>query len=295
MSGRARATVVVLGAGDLASGVAYRLHRAGFAVAMTELERPLAVRRAVSFAQAVFDGGCEVEGVRAVRLPAAGDPAAEARNAWADGRLPVIVDPGGRVLRALRPDALVDARMAKRNLGVSRRDAPVVVGLGPGFHASADVHAVVETQRGHRLGRTIYDGAAAPDTGEPDPRGGHSFERVIRAPASGRFEPLAAIGDAVAPGDLLGYVAPSPGRAAPVPHGAPPASGAVARVPVVAAIGGVVRGLIHPAVEFEAGTKIGDIDPGGRAEACFTISDKALAVGGGVLEAILHLCQREER
>lgn len=269
--------VVIRGAGDLATGVALRLCRARLPVVMLELPEPLAVRRTVAFAEAIPLGRWEVEGVAAVRVLDA-EPARAARaarEAIAAGEVPVAVDPDGALVRELRPTALVDATLAKRNQGTRITDAPVVIALGPGFTAGVDCHAVIETQRGHRLGRVIYRGAAEPDTGLPAPVRGVAGERVVRAPVTGRFTGSREIGEMVAAGAVLGEVAPDAG-------GAPP-------VPVVAATAGVLRGLLRSGVQVRAGTKVGDIDPTGDRTRCFTVSDKALAVGGGVLEALLAL------
>ena len=258
--------MIVRGGGDLASGVVYRLARAGFPVLVIELERPLAIRRAVAFASAVFEGYVTVEGVTARRIAHTGE-IAEAR---AVGEVPVLVDPDGASIGALQPPVVVDARLAKRNLGTSRLDAPLVIGLGPGFVAGEDCHAVIETNRGHYLGRVIWRGMAEPDTGRPGSVQGRALDRVLRAPCAGTVAPLAAIGDAVRVGGVVAMVG---GEA------------------VYAPFDGVLRGLIHPSVPVRAGLKIGDVDPRGVREHCFTISDKALAIGGGVLEAILSAPQ----
>ncbi|HET8569832.1 MAG TPA: selenium-dependent molybdenum cofactor biosynthesis protein YqeB [Candidatus Limnocylindria bacterium] len=256
--------IVVKGAGDLASGVAYRLFRAGFRPVMTEVPAPTVVRRSVAFAQAVFDGTAVVEGVRS-RLV---DDGRGALAAVIRGEIPVIVDPDARRARALAPDVLIDAVVAKRNTGTRRGDAQVLIALGPGFRAPADVDAVIETNRGHRLGRVILDGEAEPDTGVPAPVGGYGAERVLRAPVDGVFTGLAAIGDPVRRGEVVGTVAGEP---------------------VCSAFDGCLRGLIHDGVRVHAGMKVGDVDPRATREHCFTISDKALAIGGGVLEAVLYL------
>lgn len=252
--------ILIKGAGELASGIAWRLARCGLKVAMTDVQQPLAVRRAVSFCSAVYAGAWTVEGItaRLVSVPA------EAGR----GEIPLFIDPVGACAAVLKPFAVVDAIMAKRNTGTSLFDAPVVVAVGPGFTAGVDCHAVVETQRGHWLGRVYYQGSAIPNTGEPAERGGQSEGRIVRAPAAGRFSEAAAIGSQVAPGDLLGYVD---------------------GVPVRAAIAGVLRGLIYDGTPVTPHLKVGDIDPICEPERCHSISDKALAVAGGVLEALLHL------
>lgn len=260
--------VLIKGAGDLASGIGLRLHRAGFGVVMTETARPLAVRRSVAFAQAVFDGACSVEGVKG-RLCSS----AEAPGVLAGGEIPVLVDPQTQSLALLQPPVLVDAIMAKRNLGTRLADAPLVVALGPGFTVGADCHAIIETNRGHFLGRVLWQGSAEPDTGTPGevPGVGGRASRVLRAPAAGRVEPLAAIGDSVKSGQPLALLRGPEGHTEDI----------------VAPFDGVLRGIIHPTVDVIRGTKIGDVDPRAEREHCFTVSDKALAIGGGVLEAVL--------
>lgn len=261
--------VWIKGAGDLATGVAFRLWRAGFAVYLSELAEPLCVRRTVSFAEAVTEGRWTVEGLTAVLVV----DEAGVEAALGQGFVPVAVDADGSLGRRLGAAALVDAILAKTNTGTSLADAPVVVALGPGFTAGVDCHAVIETQRGHWLGRALYSGSAAPDTGTPGEVAGVKGARVLRAPVAGRFAGHAAIGAMVAPGQVLGEVSPAGG-------GSP--------VPVAAEIGGVLRGLIRTGIQVEAGLKIGDIDPTDELERCYTISDKSLAIAGGVLEAILH-------
>ncbi len=261
--------VLIKGAGDLASGVALRLHRCGFPVILTELAQPLAVRRAVAFAQAVYDGRHTVEEVTAVCARPA-----EVDTWLAQGILPVLVEPAAVEVAALRPAVLVDAIMAKRNTGTQRGDAPLVVALGPGFRAGSDCHAVVETNRGHNLGRVIRQGEAEPNTGLPGAVAGAGprASRVLRAPADGYLEPRAAIGDSVEQGALLARVRDDAG----------------ALVELRAPFSGTLRGIIHPSVRLRAGLKVGDLDARAQRAHCFTVSDKALAIGGGVLEAILH-------
>jgi xanthine dehydrogenase accessory factor len=261
-----RALVIVRGGGDLASGAIYRLRRAGFPVVVTELETPLFVRRTVSYGEAVYSGSIRVEGIVA-RLATNTD---EAKRTLADDDVAVIVDPNGAIIPQLNPPVVVDARMEKVNLGTTIQDAPLVVALGPGFLAGADCHAVIETNRGHNLGRVIYDGATEPDTGTPGKLEGHSHNRVLRAPASGHVRPHASIGDTIEIGQLIALVDVQP---------------------IVAPFAGVLRGLIHERVEVKSGMKIGDLDPRAQRDNCFTISDKSLAVGGGVLEAVLAASQ----
>jgi len=255
--------VVVKGGGDLGTGVAWRLHRCGFRVLVTETERPTVIRRAVAFASAVYEGAVEVDGVTA-RLVEDG---AGLAAAWEAGEVGVVVDPEAAVIERLRPDALVDAILAKRNLGTRITDAPVVVALGPGFTAGMDCHAVVETNRGHDLGRVILAGSAEPNTGVPGSVGGESARRVLRAPVEGIFRAARAIGELVRIGDVAAYVDDTP---------------------LHSQLDGVVRGLLHDGLQVHAGMKVGDVDPRGVVSHCFSISDKALAIGGGVVEAILY-------
>ncbi|MBW7881041.1 MAG: EF2563 family selenium-dependent molybdenum hydroxylase system protein [Caldilineaceae bacterium] len=265
--------VVIKGAGDLASGVAIRLHRAGFPVVMTEIALPLAVRRTVAFAQAVFDGVCMVEEVRG-RLCAGPDAAAITR----DGDIAVVVDPAATLVQQLHPMVVVDAIMAKRNMGTQRSDARLVVALGPGFTAGVDCHAVVETNRGHNLGRVIWQGCAEADTGTPGelPGVGKRATRVLRAPAPGYVRGAYAIGDRVAEGAVVATIQTTAG----------PDSLAIANI--VAPFDGLLRGLIHPLVPVTRDMKIGDLDPRADPTYCHTVSDKSLAIGGGVLEAVLQ-------
>jgi xanthine dehydrogenase accessory factor len=260
--------VLIKGAGDLATGVALRLARSGFPVVMTEKSQPLTVRRTVAFAQAIFDGVAQVEEIQARRATVATAPLV-----LAEGAIPILIDPQTTAIAALRPAVVVDAIIAKRNTGTRRADAPLVIGLGPGFSAQIDCHAVVETHRGHNLGRVIWKGSAEPDTGQPGALPGvpDGITRVLRAPQDGYLFPHSGIGDHLAAGALIAEV------------GQPGAELA----PVTAPFSGVLRGLIHPSVAVNAGLKIGDLDPRAKAEYCFTVSDKSLAIGGGVLEAIL--------
>ncbi len=256
--------VLIRGAGDLASGIALRLRHSGFEVVMTEISRPTTIRRTVAFSDAVFRGAARVEDVEARLAP----DAEGALALLSEGFLPVLVDPEAACKAVLRPDVLVDAILAKRNLGTTRCDAPIVIGVGPGFTAGEDCHAVVETMRGHTLGRVCYRGSALPNTAIPGLIGGYAGERVLRAPADGIFTGLRRIGDLVRAGETVGTVD---------------------GVPMRATIDGVLRGLLADGVRVQKGLKSGDVDPRCRPEYCQTASDKALAIGGGVLEAILHL------
>lgn len=256
--------VLIRGAGDLATGIALRLHRAGLRVAMTDLPRPTAIRRTVAFSQAIVHGETAVEGVtaRLAQSPAGVPALLEA------GIIPVLADPEGACVPVLRPDALVDAILAKKNLGTRITDAPVVIGVGPGFTAGADCHAVVETMRGHYLGRALYEGSAQPNTGIPGLIGGFAGERVLRAPADGVFHQLLDIGAQVKQGDIAAQVDGQP---------------------MACTLDGVLRGILAEGTPVHKGMKAGDIDPRCELRHCYCASDKALAVGGGVLEALLCL------
>lgn len=265
--------VLIRGAGDLATGVGLRLFRSGFPVVMTEIERPLAVRRTVSFAQAVFDGGAQVEGVRARRC----EPAAALEHLRA-GDIPVLVDPEADARQMLHPQILVDGIMAKSNTGTRIVDAPFVVALGPGFTAGVDCHAVIETNRGHNLGRVMWEGSAEADTGEPGslPGVAAGTERALRAPVAGVVMPHAEIGDRLRQSSVIARISAT---------GHDP-------VTIAAPFDGVLRGLIHPSVTVTPGMKIGDLDPRIHPDYCFTVSDKSLAIGGGVLEAVMCALRR---
>lgn len=255
--------IAIRGAGEMATGVACRLYRANFRrILMLEAPSPLAVRRQVSFCEAVHDRTATVEGIEAIRVEGEG----EIDRAWAAGMVAVKVDPAGESLARLKPDAFIDAVIAKRNVGTSITDAPLVVALGPGFVAGSDCDVVVETNRGHDLGRLIWEGSAEPDTGIPGTVAGYGKERVLRAPAAGIFSTGCRIGARIGKGDLVGRVGEEEVRAE---------------------IDGVLRGLIRPGSAVSKGLKIGDVDPVGDAACCATVSDKARALGGAVLEALL--------
>ncbi len=260
--------IAVKGAGEMASALAWRLYMANLRkIVMLEADHPLAVRREVSFCEAVYEGQKTVEAVTAVLAKTAADVAA----CWQSQNIAVVVDPGWSMLDALRPDVVVDAILAKRNLGTHAGEAHLVIGLGPGFNAGGDVHLVVETNRGHNLGRIITSGPAEPNTGVPGTIAGVAGQRVLRAPADGKFFTERAIGDHVKAEAMIGSVAGEP-----------------VRTP----IDGVIRGLIRPGTRVPRGLKIGDVDPRGEKGNCYTISDKARAVGGAVLEAILRVFNR---
>lgn len=259
--------VLIKGAGDLATGTAVRLYRAGFQIVMTDIAQPTAVRRTVAFCQCMYDGATEVEGITARR---AADKD-EAQAILATGEIPVLCDPEAEIRNELHVDAVVDAILAKRNLGTSLTDAPIVLALGPGFTAGMDCHGVIETKRGHDLGRLILEGSAIPNTGVPGDVGGYTRERIIRAPADGPFEPVADIGQQVALGEVVARV-----------NG----------IPVAAQLTGVVRGMLPAGIPVTEGMKAGDIDPRCEVRHCFTVSDKARAIGGGVLEGLLYFGRR---
>lgn len=260
--------VLIRGAGEMASGVAHRLCRSHFKICMLEIPHPLAIRREVSFCEAIYEGEKEVEGIQAKFISSP----EQIPSLWKKEEIPILIDPEGKETRKfLSPDVLVDATMAKRNLGTQMNDAPLVIGLGPGFTAGKDVHIVIETNRGHHLGRMILDGSAEPDTGIPGEIGGYTIERLLRTMKKGIFHPHKLIGDRVTKGSVVAVVDD---------------------FPVIAKINGVVRGLLREGVEVRKGMKVGDIDPRGKRELCFTISEKARAIAGGVLEAILYWFNR---
>ena len=254
--------VVVRGGGELGSAAARLLHKCGFPVAVLELPAPLAVRRLVCFAEALWSGEVAIEGVLGRRV----SPGAIADLRAGLPFVAVLSDPGGDCLGRLRPQVLVDARMAKRNLGTRREQAPLVIGLGPGFLAGEDVHAVVETQRGSDLGRVLWSGGACADTALPAPVLGVAAERVLRAPRGGVFRAGCRIGALVPAGWRVGEVDGTP---------------------VTSRVGGLVRGLLHDGVVVETGAKLGDVDPRGAEVDPARLSDKGRAVAAGVLEAVL--------
>ena len=256
--------VVIRGAGDIATGIALRLWRAHIRVAMTDIERPTAIRRTVCFSQAIVHGETTVEDVTAKR---AASPEA-ALDILKTGCIPVLADPEGACIPVLKPDAVVDAILAKKDLGTTVTDAPVVVGVGPGFTAGVDCHAVVETMRGHHLGRVIHEGSAIPNTGIPGLIGGFAGERVLRAPADGVFHQLLDIGAQVKMGDVAATVDGQP---------------------MVCTLDGVLRGILADGTPVFKGMKAENIEPRYENQHCYCASDKALAVGGGVLEAVLAL------
>lgn len=260
--------IIVRGGGDLASGTVYKLKSCGFPVLILETQCPSAIRRNVAFSEAVYQGTQTLEGMTChlARSPE------QARAFLEAGKLTVLVDPRGEAIGLLQPLAVVDAILAKKNLGTHRGMAPITVGLGPGFTAGEDVDAVIETKRGHHLGRVLWSGSAEPNTGIPGTLGGYSKERVIHCPAEGILRNVKKITDPVSRGETIALVETGNGT-----------------VPVTATLDGILRGLIRDAYPVKAGMKIADIDPrSGELENCFTVSDKARCIAGGVLEAILQ-------
>ena len=260
--------IIVRGGGDLATGSIFKLKKSGFPVLILETENPSAIRRNVAFCEAVYQGEQTVEDLTCYLA----DSPDQARQFLKDGKLTVLVDPAGESIAALHPLAVVDAILAKENLGTNRTMAPITVALGPGFVAGDDVDAVVETKRGHHLGRVLWSGSAAPNTGIPGIIGGFGKERVIHSPAKGILRNVKKITDTVSKGDVIAIVETEGGE-----------------VPVEATLDGILRGLIRDGYPVKTGFKIADIDP--RTDEynnCFTISDKARCIAGGVLEAILQ-------
>jgi xanthine dehydrogenase accessory factor len=261
-------TVLIRGAGEMASGVAHRLRQSHFKICMMEILHPLAVRRGVAFSEAVYEGEKEVDGIRA-KLISKPD---EIEGKWKKGDIPILIDPDGKKTRNfLKPDVLIDATLTKKNLGTQIHNAPLVIGLGPGFLAGEDVHIVIETNRGHSLGKMILKGTAEPDTGVPSEIEGYTVERVLRTMKKGMIHPQKSIGDRVSKGSVVAVVDD---------------------FPVMARISGILRGILRDGIEVKKGMKVGDIDSRGKKELCFTISEKARAIGGGVLEAILYQFNR---
>jgi xanthine dehydrogenase accessory factor len=257
--------VLIRGGGDLASGVALRLYRAGLRVVMTELAQPMAIRRLVSFAEAIPRGEMTVESVTAKRVA---DPTDTLRvlQVLARGFIPVLIDPEGQVIPALHPLVVIDARMLKRKVELIPTPVKLIIGLGPGFVVGENCHAVIETKRGHMLGRVLWSGSAEENSGLPEPVASHAGERVLKAPQDGILETHAEIGEHLEAGHLVADV-----------------DGAA----VYAPFPGVLRGVLHPGLVVKAGQKIGDVDPRDDPSYCSLVSDKSLAIGGGALEAIL--------
>lgn len=256
--------IFIRGAGDLATGIACRLFRSGFPIVMTDIALPTAIRRTVAFSTAIYQGKTVVEGIQAELA----QDSEEALKITREGKIAVLIDPAGENISRLNPTVVVDSIMAKINTGTRIEDAPVVIGIGPGFQAGVDCHAAVETQRGHDLGRVLYEGSPMPNTGVPGNVAGETVERLIRSTADGNFTPVSAIGDTVEAGQAVAYVE---------------------NIPVYANIHGILRGILPAGTPVVKGMKSGDVDPRCKLEHCYTVSDKALAIGGGVLEAIFKL------
>ncbi|MEI3190209.1 MAG: selenium-dependent molybdenum cofactor biosynthesis protein YqeB [Lachnospiraceae bacterium] len=268
--------IICRGGGDLATGIVHRLFRAGFPVLVLETDSPAAIRRQVSFSEAVYDGTATVEGVTAERIASA--DRASVNHVLEEGRVPLLVDPEGSSLPLLKPDIVVDAIIAKKNLGTAKEMAPLVIGVGPGFTAGEDVDLVVESMRGHNLARIFTTGSALPNTGIPGNIGGFTKERVLHAEAAGYMKNIRQIGDIVEKGEEIARIYEKMTEDGTF-------SGSY--VSVEASISGIIRGLIREGYHFQKGFKIADIDPRESELAnCFTISDKARSIGGSVLEAV---------
>jgi xanthine dehydrogenase accessory factor len=255
--------VVIKGAGEMATGIACRLFMANLKqIVMTEIPKPLTVRRTVAFSEVIYEKEWVVEGVAASLAINANEIA----GIWKENKIAVIIDPEWKIVEELKPDVVIDAIMAKRNIGTKKEEAPLVIGAGPGFSAPQDVHAVIESNRGHNLGKVFYSGAAEPYTGTPGPVMGYTTERVLRSPHEGLVKHVKAIGDQAKKGETVMFVSDTP---------------------VPAPFDGLLRGLIRE-IHVEANEKIGDIDPKATKEHCYIITEKARAIGGGVLEAVMH-------
>lgn len=257
-------TVVIRGAGDVATGIGHRLHRCGFKVLHLDIEKPMVIRRTVAFTQALFNGEGEVQGVKCKKVSSI----SEIEKAWENDYVAVMVDPEGEIISELKPDVVVDAIIAKKNRGTNRSMAPTTIGIGPGFVAGEDVDVVVESNRGHYLGTIILEGSAAPNTGIPGNIAGFTSERVIRAEADGIIKNVRELGDIVKQNEHIAYIGD---------------------VPVKASLDGVLRGLISDGTSVFKGLKIADVDPRGESQYVYSISEKARAIGGAVVEGILYM------
>jgi len=255
--------VLIRGGGEVASGIAHRLHRSHFRVCLTEIANPLAVSRGTTFSEAVFDGVKTIEGVRGELVPTSLE---EIHRVWRQGDIPIVIDPDVSIKHKLKPDVLVDATMAKRNTGTEITDAPLAIGMGLGFYAGRDVHIVVETNHSNNLGRVILEGEAERNTGTPVAIGGLTKERVVWAPEAGVFTSNREIGDSVVAGEVVGWVGDQP---------------------LEAPVSGMLRGLIRSGLRVPKGTKLIEVDPVNDKAVCYVIRDKMRAIGGGVLEAIM--------
>lgn len=267
--------IIIRGAGDISTGTIHRLFSAGYPVLALETDHPSAIRRQVAFSEAVYDGTAAVEGVTAVRIADAG----EAADVLRQGQVPLLVDPAGESIRRLKPDVLVDAILAKKNLGTTMDMADLTIALGPGFEAGKDVHYVIETMRGHNLGRIIPHGCATPNTGVPGIIGGYGAERVIHSPAAGTFRQIREISDTVQTGEMIGMV-----------------DCGSEKIPVRTQIAGILRGIIRDGYPVTRGFKLADVDPRpDEKKNCFTISDKARCIAGSVLELVTAQANRGKR
>ena len=255
--------VLIKGAGDLASGIAWRLRRSGFNVLMTEIAQPLTVRLMVSYSNAVYEGQTEIEGIKGILV----QNYQQAQDVMMKGDIAIIVDEQADIKDEFKPNVIIDAIMAKKNINTKIDDAPIVIGVGPGFYAGKDCDYVIETKRGHFLGRVIEHGEAIKNTGVPGDIGGYTIERIIRSNGTGKFKAVAKIGDSVKKGDIVAYTD---------------------NQPIYALIDGIVRGMLHDDVFVTDKMKCGDIDPRAEKSHCFTISDKSRAIGGGALEAVMY-------
>lgn len=262
--------IVVKSGGDIASGIIQKLHRTGFRVLVLEIEKPTSIRRTVCFSEAVYEGKVEIEGISSTLVK----NIQEIYDAWSKDSIPVVVDPKGEYINKLNPIAVVDAIIAKKNTGMKKDIAPITIAVGPGFKAGTDVNIVIESNRGHNLGKLIFNGSAEPNTMEPGIVGGFTIERVLYSPDKGIVKLNSKIGDYVKIGDIVGYVNDKS---------------------INAKIDGVVRGLIREGIYVTKGMKIGDIDPRRDLEYCYTISDKARSIGGAVLEAVLILMAEKNK
>jgi len=257
--------VIIRGGGDLASGTIQKLHRSGFRVLVLEVSSPTSIRRDVSFSEAVYQGEIEIEGITAVHVCSL----SEIENAWSNKKVPVIIDEQGKYIKIIKPKIVVDAIIAKKNMGTTRDMADIIIALGPGFIAGEEVDVVIETTRGHNLGRLIFHGGAVKNTGIPGNIMGFSVERVIHSPCEGIMVNVLHIGDVVQKEDVIAYIGD---------------------VPIKATISGLLRGILRSGITVTKGFKIADIDPRLSEKAnCYTISDKARSIAGGVLEAVFYL------
>jgi xanthine dehydrogenase accessory factor len=257
--------VLIRGGGDLASGVAFRLYKSGFRIVITELAKPLTVRRLASFSEAIFSGETTVEGITAKRVNEI-DDRLRVLQLLSKGRIPIMVDPEGKTIQSIHPTVIIDARMLKVAPEALKHNAKLYIGLGPGFVGGKNCHVAIETQRGPWLGRAIWDGPTQTDSGVPEAVSNRNSERVLYSPTDGKITLYKQIGDAVIKGDVLGEIN---------------------QQKIYAPFDGILRGLIHPEVDIQKGMKIGDLDPRNDPKLCNHFSDKALAIGGGILEAIL--------